>query len=109
MRHMLARLIGRYAVLVRLAPTGPGAPVTPATAVDIIWAGATAAECLDHVRARPAADAHGLDIVLILRAATGSEALERTRALCGRAVHAPLLDGWSLRHTDAITIADLMP
>ena len=104
---MLARLTVRYVVVARLDPPAPGAAAAPAAAVDIIWAGTTAADRLDHVRARPAADAHGLDIVIILRAATAGEAVDRARSLCGRAVRAPLLRGWSLKCTDAIALADL--
>ncbi|MGF1426179.1 hypothetical protein [Kitasatospora sp. LaBMicrA B282] len=98
----------RYAVAARL--TGPPVrhpaplPPQPATVVDLLWAHATAADRLDHVRVRTPEPAGGLELLVLLRAETDADAILTADDLLGRAARSPALSGW---HADGFRVLPL--
>ena len=89
-------------VLIRLTPPGAGAvhPVSPDTAVDILWAAALPGDRLEHIRARPGPHAPDIDLALFHRSRPATkpepESTEHTSLrLCRRAIQrSPTLTGW---------------
>ncbi|GAB2745673.1 hypothetical protein [Kitasatospora kifunensis] len=95
----------RYVVAVQL--TGPPARDRnphPATVVDLLWAHATTADRLDHVRAPALVTADELELVVLLRAESASDAARTAEGLFSRATRSPALSGW---HTAALSVLPL--
>jgi hypothetical protein len=107
--HLLdVTVTARYAVAARLTAGAAVAPaVNPAVVVDLMWARATPADRLDHVRVRGLGTADELDVVLILRATSALEAGTTITALCARAADSPALTGWTLERIDTLQLTDL--
>ncbi|MER6300631.1 hypothetical protein ABT247_13815 [Kitasatospora sp. NPDC001539] len=98
----------RYVVAAHL--TGP--PVSdrdphPATVVDLVWAHATTAAGLDHVRVQAPATAGELELVVLLRAETAADAVRTAEDLFGRAARSPALSGWDTATLSVLPLAAL--
>ncbi|MFI9324846.1 hypothetical protein ACIGXI_34410 [Kitasatospora aureofaciens] len=95
----------RYVVATHL--TGPATRDRnphPAAVVDLVWAHATTADRLDHVRVRAPVTAHELDLIVLLRAATAADAVRTAEGLFARATRSPALSDW---HTDDFNVLPL--
>ncbi|MDH6107838.1 hypothetical protein P3T36_006450 [Kitasatospora sp. MAP12-15] len=98
----------RYVVATHL--TGPPARDRnphPATVVDLVWAHATTADGLDHVRVQAHATAGELELVVLLRAETASDAIRAAEGLCTRATRSPALSGWNALSPRVLPMAAL--
>ncbi|WP_158714274.1 hypothetical protein [Kitasatospora aureofaciens] len=95
----------RYLVATHL--TGPPArdrSVHPAIVVDLVWAHATTADGLDHVRVRAPVTAGELELVVLLRAESAADAARTAEGLFGRAARSPALSDW---HTEPLSVLPL--
>ncbi|GAB2745582.1 hypothetical protein [Kitasatospora kifunensis] len=98
----------RYVVATHL--TGPPARdrnPRPATVVDLVWAHATTADRLDHVRVQAPATAGELELVVLLRAETAADAIRAAQGLCARATRSPALLDWHTDDFNALPLAAL--
>ncbi|MDH6118907.1 hypothetical protein [Kitasatospora sp. GAS204B] len=98
-------MTARYVVAAHL--TGPPARHRnphPATVVDLVWAHATTADGLDHVRVQALVTADELELVVLLRAETAADAVRTAEGLFGRATRSPALLHW---HTDDFNVLPL--
>ncbi|MEU6864048.1 hypothetical protein ABZ924_12335 [Streptomyces sp. NPDC046876] len=64
-------------------PAGPAPEAAAQVVHDLLWAHATHADGLEHIKPRPAA--HGLDLFLFVRAHCDGSALAQMRTLLDRA------------------------